>query len=97
MERSPVINSDEQLLSVLATLEACRATLVAGGNRDTAQLVSVAILELRMKLNGIDDADLKALCDEMVPDEDASAERERARDAKSSAGQRRRPLLRLVK
>jgi hypothetical protein len=95
MERSPVINSDEQLLSVLATLEACRATLVAGGNRDTAQLVSVAILELRMKLNGIDDADLKALCDEMVPDEDASEER--ARDAKSSAGQRRRPLLRLVK
>jgi hypothetical protein len=95
MERSPVINSDEQLLSVLATLEACRATLASSGNRDTAQLVSVAILELRMKLNGIDDADLKALCDEMVPDEDVAMER--ARDAKSSPGQRRRPLLRLVK
>jgi hypothetical protein len=94
MERAPVINSDEQLISVLATLEACRATLVASGNRDTAQLVSVAILELRMKLNGIDDDDLKALCDEMVPDEDTSAER--VRDSKS-AGQRRRPLLRLVK
>ena len=90
-----MINSDEQLLSVLATLEACRATLVASGNRDTAQLVSVAILELRMKLNGIDDADLKALCDEMVPDEGTSADR--ARDPKSSSGHRRRPMLRLVK
>jgi hypothetical protein len=95
MERAPVINSDEQLLSVLATLEACRATLMASGNRDTAQLVSVAVLELRMKLNGISDDDLKALCDEMVSDEDMPAER--ARDSKSSAGQRRRPLLRLVK
>jgi hypothetical protein len=95
MERAPVINSDEQLLSVLATLEACRATLVASGNRDTAQLVSVAVLELRMKLNGIGDDDLKALCDELVPDQDAPAER--VRDSKSAGGQRRRPLLRLVK
>lgn len=95
MERAPVINLDEQLLSVLATLDACRTTLVASGHRDTAQLVSVAILELRMKLNGIDDADLKALCDEMVPDEDTPAER--SRDPKSSTGQRRHPLLRLVK
>jgi hypothetical protein len=95
MERAPVINSDEQLLSVLATLEACRTTLVASGHRDTAQLVSVAVLELRMKLNGIDDDDLKALCDEMVPDDDGLADR--SRDPKSSTGHRRRPLLRLVK
>jgi hypothetical protein len=95
MERAPVINPDEQLLSVLATLDACRTTLVASGHRDTAQLVSVAILELRMKLNGIGDADLKALCDEMVSDQDAPAER--PRDAKSSIGQRRPPMLRLVK
>jgi hypothetical protein len=95
MERAPVINSDEQLLSVLATLEACRATLVASGNRDTAQLVSVAVLELRMKLNGIGDDDLKALCDEMLPDEGAPMER--ARDSKSAGSQRRRPLLRVVK
>ena len=95
MERTPVINSDEQLLSVLATLEACRATLVASGHRDTAQLVSVAVLELRMKLNGIDDADLKALCEQMMPSEDAPVER--ARDSKSHSGPRRRPLLRVVK
>lgn len=95
MERTPVINSNEQLLSVLATLEACRATLVASGDRDTAQLVSVAVLELRMKLNAIDDEDLKALCDLMVSDEEARAER--PRDSKPSSAQRRRPLLRLVK
>jgi len=95
MERTPVINSDEQLLSVLATLEACRATLVASGHRDTAQLVSVAVLELRMKLNGIDDAELKALCEQIVADEDAPAER--VRDSKSPSAPRRRPLLRVVK
>jgi len=81
------------LISVLATLEECRAVLAANGSRDTAQLVSVAILELRMKLNQISDAELKALCEEMIPGE-ASAER--ARDSGSSPP-RRRPLLRIVK
>jgi hypothetical protein len=94
----PVANSDEQLLSVLATLEECRTVLLAGGSRDTAQLVSVAILELRMKLNRIGDAELKALCEAMLPDE---LRPDRSRDSKSDgkppAGQRRRPLLRLVK
>ena len=93
-----MVNSDEQLLSVLATLEECRAVLLAGGSRDTAQLVSVAILELRMKLNRISDAELKALCEAMLPDE---VRPDRSRDPKSDgkppAGQRRRPLLRLVK
>jgi hypothetical protein len=93
MERTPVTNSNEQLLSVLATLEACRAALVSSGDRETAQLVSVAVLELRMKLNAIDDEDLKALCDELVSGEEARAER--TRDSKPA--QRRRPLLRVVK
>jgi hypothetical protein len=86
------------LLSVLATLEECRAALLAGGSRDTAQLVSVAILELRMKLNRIGDVELRALCEAMLPDE---LRPDRSRDAKSDgkppASQRRRPLLRLVK
>ena len=85
-----MIHSDEQLLSVLATLEECRTVLASSGSRDTAQLVSVAILELRMKLNQISDAELKALCEEMIPGE------ERSRDNRS-APPRRRPLLRLVK
>jgi hypothetical protein len=93
MERAPVANSEEQLLAALVRLDECRAALIAGGNRETAQLVAVAILDLRMKLNRINDGELKALCDEMLPDE-VGAER---RDPKSPAAQRRRPLLRVVK
>ena len=89
----PVANSDDQMLAVLATLEQCRAALLAAGNKDTAQLISVAVLELRMKLNDIDDEDLKTLCDEMLNADDP----QRLRDAKLQPGQRRRPLLRLVK
>ena len=84
-------NSDEQLLEILAALEKCREALQLDGRGDTAQLVSVAILDLRMKLNRVSDAELKALCEEiMLPDD------ERARDGRSSP-LRRRPLLRLVK
>ena len=87
-------NSEERLRSVLATLEECRAALVDSSNRETAQLVSLAILELRMKLNRIADTELKALCDAMLPD-DVPAER--SQGLKSALGQRRRPLLKLVK
>jgi hypothetical protein len=87
-EETLVANSEQRLHVILATLEQCRAGLIDSANRDTAQLVSVAILELRMKLNRIADSELKALCDAMLPDE-APAERPH--------GQRRRPLLKLVK
>ena len=97
MEKTPVANSEERLHLILATLEQCRAGLIESSNRETAQLVSVAILELRMKLNRITDQELRALCDAMVPD-DAAAER--SQDPKSPHGPhgpRRRPLLKLVK
>jgi hypothetical protein len=95
MESTPVTNLDEQhLVSVLGKLEECRATLLANSSRETAELVSVAILELRMKLNGIDDAELKALCDELTM---RAEDEERPRELKSAHGHRRRPLLRLVK
>jgi hypothetical protein len=83
-----VVNSDQQLLSILDSLRRCEARLRECSCDDTAHLVSVAVLELRMRINGISDADLKALCDEMLPDSDVSAEQTRSR---------RRPLLRLVK
>jgi len=91
MEKTPVANSEERLHSILATLEECRAALVACANRETAQLVSVAILELRMKLHRVADSELKAMCDAMLPD-DAPAEG--SQDPRSP---RRRPLLKLVK
>ena len=62
-------NSEERLRSILATLEQCRAGLIASADRETAQLVSVAILELRMKLNRVAHSELKALCDAMLPDD----------------------------
>ena len=92
MEETPVANSEERLHVILASLEQCRAGLIDSSSPETAQLVSVAILELRMKLNRITDSELKALCDAMVPDEAAA---ERSQDLKH--GQRRRPLLKLVK
>ena len=64
---------EEDMQDVLATLEECQAALVRNGDRDTAQLVSVAILELRIKLNRIDDSELKALCDAMLRDVDAAS------------------------
>ena len=87
-------NLEERLHVILATLEQCRAGLIDSSNRDTAQLVSVSILELRMKLNRITDSELKALCDAMVPDDEVA---ERSQDPKSPHGPRRRPLLKLVK
>lgn len=81
-------NSDRDLLSVLATLEQCRATLRQAGKGDTAQLVSVAILDLRTKLHRIGDAELKALCDAMLRLEAGEGE---------GRPQGRRPQLRVVK
>jgi hypothetical protein len=82
----PVASSEQRLHSVLATLEECQAVLVASTNRETAQLVSVAILQLRMKLNRIADSELKALCDAMTPDDGPS---ERSQGSISPQGQRR--------
>jgi hypothetical protein len=83
-----VASSEQGLHSVLATLEQCRATLAASANRETAQLVSVAILQLRMKINRIADSELKALCDAMILDDGSSPQGQRQRSA---------PVLKLVK
>ena len=85
----------ENLQDELATLEKCQAALVRNGDRDTAQLVSVAILELKIKLNQIEDSELKALCDAMLREVDAA----RPAHAKPQDGARQRPpvSLKLVK
>ena len=95
-EKTLVANSEERLRSIVAALEECQAALVSSGNRETAQLVSVAILQLRMKLNRVADSELKALCDAMTPDDEPA---EGSDSPKSPQGSRRRPaaLLKLVK
>ena len=92
-ERTPVSHSDEQLQSVLETLEECRRVLNEANSRESAELLSIAILDVRMKLKGIDSADLKALCDEML----RSAGSEPPPSSKQTQDQPRRPLLRVVK
>lgn len=91
-ERTPVSHSDEQLQSVLETLEECRKVLNESNNRESAELLSIVILDVRMKLKGIDSADLKALCDEML--RSAGSE---PQPSKQTQDQPRRPLLRVVK
>ena len=59
-------NLQRRTRSALASLEKCRADLLADADMETAKLVSLAILQLRMKLNRIGDADMKALCDAMT-------------------------------
>lgn len=92
-QRAPVVTSDERLRSILEMLETCRAGLLSGGNSDSAHLVSVAILDVKMRLHRIGDAEFRALCDEMLADRGSPGER----DAKLEPGGKRRPLLRLVK
>ncbi|HXH45764.1 MAG TPA: hypothetical protein VNK51_18215 [Bradyrhizobium sp.] len=86
-------HSDEQLQSVLETLEECRRLLNACDNRESAEMLSIVILDVRMKLKGIGSADLKALCDEML----RSAASEPLTPSKQTQDQPRRPLLRVVK
>ncbi len=85
-----MVNSDEHLLTVLETLEECRSALRESGRVETAQLVSVAILDLRMKLNQIGDAELKMLCEEIMRAEEQGG-------SESRPTGRRHPLLRVVK
>jgi hypothetical protein len=80
-EKTLSANSDERLRVVLATLEECRSFLLEGGNRQAAQLLSMVMLEFRMKLNGVSEADLKALCDNVSQQ---LAAVERSRNPKSS-------------
>ena len=86
-------HSDEQLQSVLGTLEECRKVLNACNGRESAELLSIVILDVRMRLKGIDNADLRALCDEML----RSAASEPPPPSKQTQDQPRRPLLRVVK
>jgi hypothetical protein len=87
---------EENLRAVLATLDECQVALVRNGDRDTAQLVSVAILELRIKLNRIEDSELKALCDAMLRDVDAASKPVQTKP-QEGARQRSPASLKLVK
>jgi hypothetical protein len=94
-EETLVANSDERLQSILATLEQCRAALVKEARPETAKLVSLAVLDLRIDISKMPDSDLKALCDAMTPPEHGPSER--SNDPASPRGPRKRAVLKLVK
>ncbi|HXO70204.1 MAG TPA: hypothetical protein VN838_14670 [Bradyrhizobium sp.] len=60
-----VSDSEAHLRSIIATLDENRAALVESSNLEAAQILSVAILQLRMRLHGIDGSELKAFCQAM--------------------------------
>ena len=60
-----VSDSEAHLRSIIATLDENRAALVESANLEAAQILSVAILQLRMQLHGIDGSELKAFCQAM--------------------------------
>ena len=68
--------------------------LIESANQETAHLVGLAILEIRMKLNRISDSDLKALCDAMLADQSPA---EASQDLKALHRQRWRPVLKVIK
>ena len=83
----PAARSEERLLSLLATLEECQALLADKASPETGKLLSLAILELRMELHHVTDAELKALCELALVEDEAEQE----------GGQRLPPYLKLVK
>lgn len=87
------MTSNERLASILDMLDECRAGLAAEGHRNSADLVAMAILDVRTRLHRIGDAELRALCDEMMADGGSP----RLQDSKLASGRKRRPLLRVVK
>ena len=88
-------NSEERLPAILATLEQGRLALVKEARPETAKLVPLAVLDLRIDLSKLPDSDLKALCDAMTPPERGPAER--SNDPSSPRGPRKRAVLKLVK
>ena len=91
MEVKSVVNSEQQLVAILAILEECRVALVTNGNPETAHLVSLAVLDIRMKLGGIGEGELIALSEAMLLSE---LEAEGLRGGWSAP--RQQALLRLV-
>ena len=89
MRNMPVADAEERLLSLLATLEECRESLMDKASPETARLLSLAILELRMELHQVTDSELKALCELMEADDRKALE--------SNTGRPLPPYLKLVK
>jgi hypothetical protein len=70
--------ADARLNLVMARLEECEAVLGDAGERETAQLVAMALLQLRLRMHHIGDAELKALCDAVELERNSSPDQLKA-------------------
>ncbi|MGX1415082.1 hypothetical protein [Bradyrhizobium elkanii] len=77
-----------RLADLHGRLEECQAFLTDRANTETARLLSLAILELRMELHKVTDSELKALCDMIASDEPVQEQ---------STTRQLPPYLRLIK
>src|SRR4051812_30313019 len=66
IEKGCPAGSHGTLRAVLATMEGCRATLAVSAEHETADLLLMAILQLRMRLEGVSEAELKLLCESIA-------------------------------
>jgi hypothetical protein len=82
-------DSDAHLRSIIATLEQNRASLVESGNPEAAQILAVAILQLRMRLHRVADSELEAFCEALQ-----LQEADRARQAAELASREARRAAR---
>ena len=80
-----VSDSDAHLRSVIAALEDNRDSLVESANPEAARIVALAILQLRLRLHRIGDAELDALCEAVQ-----ARQAERARKAADVASKNHR-------
>jgi hypothetical protein len=57
-----VSDSDARLRSIIANLEKSQTALAESENTETAQILAMAILQLRMRLHRVTTSELKDLC-----------------------------------
>ena len=65
-EAALAARSEKELGAILVRLQECRKALLDANSPETAELVSLAVLQLQMKLNRVSDRELMALCDEVI-------------------------------
>src|SRR4051795_1910953 len=94
IEKGCPAGSHGTLRAVLATMEGCRAPLAVSAEHETADLLLMAILQLRMRLEGVSEAELKLLCESIAA---GNLPTEAQLTPKRPRGRRRLPALRLVK
>lgn len=87
-----VSDSDVRLRSIIATLEKSRAELAESANSEAAQILDVAILQLRMRLYRIAASELDVLCDGVLLQEAERSKKSDELNNGNAAGRRsRRP------